>query len=110
VDPGYQPARVVLDTNGPVPDQFGQAHFQVARAGFVIATGVLDSSLTPFALEPGDYEIRAWGNSGAITHPPQPASSCVMQLSLAAGDDVAYYADWPRRSDCTWKAGSWPFR
>lgn len=87
----------------------GQAHFQIARGGLVVANGVLGSSLTPFALEPGDYSVSAWGTSGAILATPRPLPpGCDLDLSLAAGGDVAFYADWQHR-DCTWKAGEFPF-
>ncbi|MEP7378916.1 MAG: hypothetical protein ABI725_05070 [Chloroflexota bacterium] len=109
VDPAYSPARVTLDTNGQVSDKFGEAHFLLTRSGFVLANGVLNSSSSPFALEPGDYSLTAWGNSGAILASPRPLAECSLDFSLAAGDDVTYYADWPHRGDCTWKQGAWPF-
>jgi hypothetical protein len=101
----YQPARVILDTNGlgpgSVPDA---AHFSISAADQILAQGNLESSSAPFALEPGDYMLTAWAASGAITDPPQNIH-CEADLSLAAGDDVAYYADWPGGGECRWVEG-----
>lgn len=106
VDPGYNPARVVLDAKPP--DGLDQSGFRfgIKLGDLVIAQGLLDSSLSPFALAPGDYTVSSGVETGAIlTHYP----SCDGSLSLGAGDDVAFYADWPLRGDCTWKEGAWPF-
>ncbi len=59
-------------------------------------------------MEPGDYVISAWGNSGAITSPPRPASRCDLPLSLAVGDDFSYFARWEPRGDCVWMQGELP--
>jgi hypothetical protein len=111
VDPGYLPARIILDTNGrgpgSVPDS---AHFSIAAGDQILAQGLLDSSSTPFALEPGDYVLNAWSASGAITDPPNLGRlSCDTPISLASGDHLAYYADWPGGAACIWKMGEWPF-
>ncbi|MEO8625865.1 MAG: hypothetical protein ABI452_04120 [Candidatus Limnocylindrales bacterium] len=103
VDPAYSPARLTLDSNG-------WAMFRLTNGTSVIATGELNSSLAPWALEPGDYSVATWAESGAILATPRPSpAQCSLDFSLAAGDDVTYYADWPHRGDCTWKEGSWPF-
>lgn len=109
VDPAYTPARLTLDVNGRVPDVEGRSHFSLSKAGTVIAKGVLTSSSSPFALEPGDYAVDTWTTSGAILRSPPPPPGCHLDLTLAAGDDVAYYAQWPDqggRGDCTWVKGS----
>ena len=108
VDPSYGPARVTIDTDGQVPGPLGQARFWVSAEGAVVAHGRLDSSLAPLALEPGDYTVLALGDTGAIMASPK-LPQCSLDLSVAAGDNVAFYADWPGGADCTWKEGEWPF-
>lgn len=108
LDPGYDPARLVLDVKGGVgPD--GLTSFSVALGDRVIAQDFLTSSLTPLALAPGDYTIRAWAMSGAITNPPVHPG-CDLELSLVAGDDFSYFARWPGGGDCVWKESATPFR
>jgi hypothetical protein len=103
VDPAYSPARVVLDARPPEGIDQGQFRFAINLGDVVIANGSLDSSLRPLAMQPGDYTVFANVDGNAIVHDPLP---CEMSLSLNAGADVAYFAQFERPSGCTWKEGS----
>ncbi len=107
VDPGYQPARIVLDSKGWDGGNGPRPVFTVGNADGTVAQGWLDSSSTPMAIEPADYTVH--GFIGPQGRDPVFGRTCNLQLTLAVGDDVAYYADWPERGDCTWKEGAWPF-
>jgi hypothetical protein len=106
VDPGYSPARVVLDALPPDGVSNAQFLYGISIGPDVIAGGALDSSTPPLVLEPGDYIVHGSVNSGAIVQDPLP---CELPLSLEAGADVAYYAQFDRPSGCTWQIGEWPF-
>ena len=99
----YQPARVVLDSkdwngNGAYP------RFTIGNDSTILADGDLGSSATPLSLVPGDYLVHA-----LIATPqanPVAGPTCDLPLTLAAGDDVSFYAQFPSQGDCVWKAGS----
>lgn len=101
VDATYKPARLVLNVNG---QDIGSTNFDVVVGGRIVAQGVLSSALAPLTLASGEYTIHAWAIGGGASPPTNLA--CDLALSLAAGDDVAYYADWASGGDCTWKEGS----
>lgn len=99
----YEPARVVLDAqgwdgNGAYP------RFTVSAGTTIVAAGDLDSSSTPLALVAGDYTVHAFIASPEAN--PVAGPTCDQPLTVAAGDDVAYYADFSGSGDCTWKAGT----
>ena len=106
LEPGYDTARLVLDTRGGAGN--AGPYFALHAGDRLIAQDFLSSSLTPFALVPGDYTIHAWSPTGAITDPPT-GPKCDLEVSLAADDDLSYFARWPGGGDCIWKEGAWPF-
>jgi hypothetical protein len=106
VDAGFKPARVVLDAKPPNGISQADFRFAINHGDDVVAQGMLNSSTTPLALEPGDYNVHAWLVSGAIT---VGHSLCDLQLSVDAEADIAYYAQFSIRHGCTWKEGTWPF-
>ena len=99
----YSPARVILDSkdwngNGAYP------RFTVSAGATVLAAGDLGSSSTPLALPAGDYTVHAF-----IATPeahPVAGPTCDLPLTVATGDDVAYYADFSGSGDCVWTEGS----
>jgi hypothetical protein len=105
VDPGYNPARLVLDALPPDGVSNAQFLFGISIGPDVIAAGGLDSSTPPLALEPGDYTVHGSVDSSAIVNDPLP---CELTLKLDAGADLAYYAQFNRPSGCTWIEGE-PF-
>ncbi|MEA2678187.1 MAG: hypothetical protein QOJ81_2328 [Chloroflexota bacterium] len=108
VDAAYNPARLVLDSNSLTLGSIPQPHFSITVDERVVVQGLLDSSSSPLALSPGDYTVKAWAASGAIQSPPD-FPECALELTVAAGDDLAWYADFEGAGACTWKQGEWPF-
>ena len=107
VDGSYQSGRLTLDTNDRGDGSTLPALFSIKLDDRLIADGQLGSSSAPFALQPGEYVLHASVPSGAILASPIPAGKCSVSISVAAGDDVSYYADWPSPiNDCRWKEGT----
>jgi len=103
VDAAYHPARVVLDSNGwegPV----GTAAFTISKGTTVVMAGDLGAQLAPLNLEAGDYTVHAFIDTPQAN--PVAGPTCDLEMSVAAGDDVAFYADFAGSGDCSWKAGS----
>jgi hypothetical protein len=99
----FATARVVLDAqgwdgNGAYP------RFTVAAGTTVVVEGDLGSSSTPLALSAGDYAVHAFIATQQAN--PVAGPTCDMPLTVAAGDDVAYFADFSGSGDCAWQAGS----
>jgi hypothetical protein len=103
----YQPARVILDAkdwngNGAYP------RFTLGVDSTVVAEDVLGSGSTPLSLLAGDYVVHAFIATQQAN--PVAGPTCNLPLTVAAGDDLAFYAQFPTQGDCSWKAGSlFPF-
>jgi hypothetical protein len=99
----YQPARVILDAkdwngNGAYP------RFTIGADSAVLAAAGLDSSSTPLSLPAGDYVVHAFIATPQAN--PVDGPTCDLPLTVAAGDSLAFYADFPTQRDCTWQAGA----
>lgn len=110
VDLSQQPARLVLDENNFQGGSNDVLIYSLMTAGIppFPAEAGLGSTSTPLVLPAGDYTARVFlvDNAGK---PKGNQSLCDLPISLAAGDDVAYYADFDASGTCTWKPGSFPF-
>ena len=103
LDPGYDPARVVLDSVNW--DGTGDAipWYDVAIGETVVAELPLNANNAPLSLVAGDYEVSTFqANGDKVIDGP----TCATQFVVRANDDVAYYADYSAGNGCAWKEGS----
>jgi hypothetical protein len=104
VDAAYKPARIVLDAKGwegPV----GNPVFTLSVGTEVRIAGDLGAGTEPILLDAGDYKVHAFINTPQAN--PVAGPTCDLDLTVAAGDDVSYFANFSAGSgDCTWVSGS----
>lgn len=117
-DPGFQPARLwqrATVHGATCCDGAVFPHARVESGGTVVYEGLVsgstssdESSITfggsygsiPLVLAPGDYTITVWLASSTGTM-PDTASECSLSMTLAASDNLAYFAVfWPGKP-CT---------